>query len=230
MDCRRISISIGASCPTSSSGFPHRPSTTRACTLTLNNDHSSLRFPKLKIDYMIHLLLSHTNGAELPAGQPFLRSNQPRVHREENGAIPEGDRNTCLIIRFCFVHVEHDSGNHENQQLRSFCSAAAAVARSRADRAGLSEQTQTAILQALFWAGWTSRAFTFDSFGTRKSGCRDLNPKRKMLTRYQRPLHDRSPDFPIGALLQDRLALAIERRKSAISAIIFVTCFSFPRF
>src|SRR5262249_51255720 len=44
--------------------------TTRVCTLKLNNDHSSLRFPNLpseranqRIDYMIHHLLSHSNGA-----------------------------------------------------------------------------------------------------------------------------------------------------------------------
>src|SRR5204862_379408 len=32
--------------------------TTRICTLKLNNDHSSLRFPHLGVDYMIHHLLS----------------------------------------------------------------------------------------------------------------------------------------------------------------------------
>ena len=36
--------------------------TTRVCTLKLNNDHSSLRFPHLGIDYMIHHLLSHTDS------------------------------------------------------------------------------------------------------------------------------------------------------------------------
>src|SRR5689334_10608642 len=41
-----------------------RTDTTRVCTLKLNNDHSSLRFPNLKIDYMIHHLLSHTDGAD----------------------------------------------------------------------------------------------------------------------------------------------------------------------
>src|SRR5947208_4836060 len=39
-----------------------RTDTTRGCTLKLNNDHSSLRFPHLKVDYMIHHLLSHTDG------------------------------------------------------------------------------------------------------------------------------------------------------------------------
>ena len=32
---------------------------TRLCTLKLNNDHSSLRFPNLNVDYKIHHLLSH---------------------------------------------------------------------------------------------------------------------------------------------------------------------------
>ncbi|HEX7899763.1 MAG TPA: DUF1552 domain-containing protein, partial [Planctomycetota bacterium] len=36
--------------------------TTRIATLKLNNDHSSQRFPHLKIDYMIHHLLSHTDN------------------------------------------------------------------------------------------------------------------------------------------------------------------------
>src|SRR5204862_8109136 len=51
--------------------------TTRICTLKLNNDHSSLRFPNLasdrpnqRIDYMIHHLLSHTNNGD------WLRVNQ----------------------------------------------------------------------------------------------------------------------------------------------------------
>ena len=35
--------------------------TTRICTLKLNNDHSSLRFPHLGVDYMIHHLLSHSD-------------------------------------------------------------------------------------------------------------------------------------------------------------------------
>ena len=47
-----------------------RTDTTRVCTLKLNNDHSSLRFPHLKVDYMIHHLLSHTDGAD------WLKVNQ----------------------------------------------------------------------------------------------------------------------------------------------------------
>jgi len=55
-----------------------RTDTTRVCTLKLNNDHSSLRFPNLTsdrgpaqgIDYMIHHLLSHTNNGD------WLKVNQ----------------------------------------------------------------------------------------------------------------------------------------------------------
>ena len=47
--------------------------TTRVCTLKLNNDHSSLRFPHLGVDYMIHHLLSHTDTADwLKVNQFFL--------------------------------------------------------------------------------------------------------------------------------------------------------------
>src|SRR5205814_5438875 len=38
--------------------------TTRLCTLKLNNDHSSQRFPHLGVDYMIHHLLSHNDTAD----------------------------------------------------------------------------------------------------------------------------------------------------------------------
>ncbi len=47
--------------------------TTRITTLKLNNDHSSLRFPNLGVDYMIHHLLSHSDTADwLKVNQFFL--------------------------------------------------------------------------------------------------------------------------------------------------------------
>ena len=51
-------------------GLAFRTDATRVCTLKLNNDHSSLRFPHLKVDYVIHHLLSHTDGAD------WLKVNQ----------------------------------------------------------------------------------------------------------------------------------------------------------
>jgi len=69
----------------SRAGFPDRH--TRFCTLKLNNDHSSLRFPNLGVDYMIHHLLSHTDSARLAQGQPVLR--QPaRLPRCQAGRDP----------------------------------------------------------------------------------------------------------------------------------------------
>ncbi len=61
--------------------------TTRFCTLKLNNDHSSLRFPNLGVDYMIHhLALAHRFG-RLAQGQSFLR--QPaRLPRSQAGRHP----------------------------------------------------------------------------------------------------------------------------------------------
>ena len=56
--------------------------TTRICTLKLNNDHSSLRFPNLGVDYMIHHLLSHSDTADwLKVNQFFLEAG--RLHRAE---------------------------------------------------------------------------------------------------------------------------------------------------
>ena len=56
--------------------------TTRVCTLKLNNDHSSLRFPNLGVDYMIHHLLSHSDTADwLKVNQFFLAA--ARLHRPQ---------------------------------------------------------------------------------------------------------------------------------------------------
>jgi hypothetical protein len=96
--------------------------TTRVCTLKLNNDHSSLRFPNLRserpnqgIDYMIHHLLSHTNGADwLKVNQFFAEQLAYIAGRMDR--IQEGDR-TLLdnsMILYCSSMM---TGNHENNQL-----------------------------------------------------------------------------------------------------------------
>jgi hypothetical protein len=92
-----------------------RTDTTRVCTLKLNNDHSSLRFPHLKVDYMIHHLLSHTDGADwLKVNQFFTQ--QVAYVAEKLDAVREGDR-TLLdnsMILFCSSMM---TGNHNNDQL-----------------------------------------------------------------------------------------------------------------
>jgi hypothetical protein len=89
--------------------------TTRICTLKLNNDHSSLRFPNLKIDYMIHHLLSHSDTADwLKVNQFFLE--QVAYIARKLDAIQEGGR-TALdnsMILFCSSML---TGNHDATQL-----------------------------------------------------------------------------------------------------------------
>ncbi len=89
--------------------------TTRICTLKLNNDHSSLRFPNLGVDYMIHHLLSHSDTADwLKVNQFFLE--QVAYIARKLDAIQEGERtaldNTMLL--FCSSML---TGSHDASQL-----------------------------------------------------------------------------------------------------------------
>src|SRR5438132_266722 len=89
--------------------------TTRICTLKLNNDHSSLRFPNLGVDYMIHHLLSHSDTADwLKVNQFFLE--QVAYLARKLDAIQEGPRtaldNTMLL--YCSSML---TGNHDATQL-----------------------------------------------------------------------------------------------------------------
>jgi len=89
--------------------------TTRICTLKLNNDHSSLRFPHLGVDYMIHHLLSHSDTADwLKVNQFFLE--QLAYLARKLDAVQEGER-TALdnsMILFCSSML---TGNHDASQL-----------------------------------------------------------------------------------------------------------------
>ena len=89
--------------------------TTRVCTLKLNNDHSSLRFPNLGVDYMIHHLLSHSDTPDwLKVNQFFLE--QVAYIARKLDAIQEGERtaldNTMLLFCSCML-----TGNHDATQL-----------------------------------------------------------------------------------------------------------------
>jgi hypothetical protein len=92
-----------------------RTDTTRVCTLKLNNDHSSLRFPNLKIDYMIHHLLSHSDGAD------WLRVNQFFIEQvayiaKKMDSVQEGER-TLLDNSMLLFASSMMTGNHNNDQL-----------------------------------------------------------------------------------------------------------------
>jgi hypothetical protein len=92
-----------------------RTDTTRVCTLKLNNDHSSLRFPHLKVDSMIHHLLSHTDGADwLKVNQFFLQ--QLAYIAGKLDAVQEGER-TLLDNSMILYASSMMTGNHNNDQL-----------------------------------------------------------------------------------------------------------------
>jgi hypothetical protein len=88
---------------------------TRITTLKLNNDHSSLRFPHLGVDYMIHHLLSHSDTPDwLKVNQFFVE--QLAYVASKLDAIQEGDR-TALdnsMLLFCSSML---TGGHDATQL-----------------------------------------------------------------------------------------------------------------
>lgn len=85
---------------------------TRVTTLKLNNDHSSLRFPHLGVDYMIHHLLSHSDTADwLKVNQFFLE--QVAYIAKKLDAIQEGERtaldNSMLLYCSSMLTGTHDA-------------------------------------------------------------------------------------------------------------------------
>jgi len=89
--------------------------TTRITTLKLNNDHSSLRFPHLRVDYMIHHLLSHSDTADWLKVNQFFVEQVGYIARKLD-AIQEGSR-TALdnsLLMFCSSMM---TGNHNADQL-----------------------------------------------------------------------------------------------------------------
>lgn len=89
--------------------------TTRIGTLKLNNDHSSLRFPHLGVDYMIHHLLSHSDTADwLKVNQFFVEQLAYLARRLD--AIQEGER-TLLDNSMLLLCSSMMTGGHNNDQL-----------------------------------------------------------------------------------------------------------------
>lgn len=86
--------------------------TTRVCTLKLNNDHGTLRFPHLGVDYMIHHLLSHSDTEDwLKVNQFFLEQVAYIARRMD--AIQEAERtlldNTMLMLCSSMLNGHHDA-------------------------------------------------------------------------------------------------------------------------
>ncbi|MEE2736648.1 MAG: DUF1552 domain-containing protein [Planctomycetota bacterium] len=89
--------------------------TTRICTLKLNNDHGTLRFPHLGVDYMIHHLLSHSDTEDwLKVNQFFLEQMAYIAGRLDS--IQEGER-TALDNSMLMLCSSMMSGHHDATQL-----------------------------------------------------------------------------------------------------------------
>jgi len=88
--------------------------TTRVTTLKLNNDHSSLRFPHLGVDYMIHHLLSHSDTADWLKVNQFFLEQLAYIARKLDG-IQEGERtaldNSMLMYCSSMLTGGHDATN-----------------------------------------------------------------------------------------------------------------------
>ncbi len=86
--------------------------TTRITTLKLNNDHSSLRFPNLGVDYMIHHLLSHSDTADWLKVNQFFIEQLAYIARKLD-TIQEGERtaldNTMLLYCSSMLTGSHDA-------------------------------------------------------------------------------------------------------------------------
>jgi Protein of unknown function (DUF1552) len=98
--------------------------TTRITTLKLNNDHSALRFPNLPsvqqkghgIDYMIHHLLSHSDGEDWLKVNQFFMEQVAYLARKLD-AIKEGSR--TLLDNTMLMHCSSMMAGalHNNDQL-----------------------------------------------------------------------------------------------------------------
>ena len=89
--------------------------TTRVCTLKLNNDHGTLRFPHLGVDYMLPHLLSHSDTDDwLKVNQFFLEQMAYIAGRLD--AIQEGER-TALDNSMLMLCSSMMTGHHDASQL-----------------------------------------------------------------------------------------------------------------
>ena len=98
--------------------------TTRITTLKLNNDHSALRFPNLPsvqqagqgIDYMIHHLLSHSDGEDFLKVNQFFMDQLAYIARKMD-SIQEGSR--TLLDNTMLMHCSSmmAGAKHDNDQL-----------------------------------------------------------------------------------------------------------------
>jgi Protein of unknown function (DUF1552) len=88
--------------------------TTRICTLKLNNDHSTMLFPKLGLDQVSHHKLAHMDSNDyIKVNQFFTR--QVAYIAEKLDKVQEGERtaldNTMILYLSSMRHGNHDSSH-----------------------------------------------------------------------------------------------------------------------
>ena len=98
--------------------------TTRITTLKFNNDHSALRFPSIPsvqqpgngIDYMIHHLLSHSDGEDWLKVNQFFMEQTAYLVRKMN-SVQEGER--TLLDNTMVMHCSSmmAGAKHDNDEL-----------------------------------------------------------------------------------------------------------------
>ncbi len=89
--------------------------TTRVTTLKLNNDHSSLRFPHLGVDYMIHHLLSHSDTEDWLKVNRFFVEQMAYIAKRL-AATQEGE-GTALDHSMLMLCSSMMTGSHDASQL-----------------------------------------------------------------------------------------------------------------
>jgi len=89
--------------------------TTRVTTLKLNNDHSSLRFPHLGVDYMIHHLLSHSDTEDWLKVNRFFVEQMAYIAKRL-AATQEGE-DTALDHSMLMLCSSMMTGSHDASQL-----------------------------------------------------------------------------------------------------------------
>ncbi|HXX93346.1 MAG TPA: DUF1552 domain-containing protein [Planctomycetota bacterium] len=90
--------------------------TTRICTLKLNNDHSSLRFPHLGVDYMIHHLLSHNDNDDWLKVNRFF-TEQVAYIAGKLDQVQEGERTALDNTMILYLSSMLQGSTHECGQL-----------------------------------------------------------------------------------------------------------------
>ena len=90
--------------------------TTRVCTLKLNNDHSSLRFPHLGVDYMIHHLLSHNDNDDWLKVNRFFTEQVAYIAKKLD-AIQEGGRTALDNTMILYLSSMLQGSTHDCSQL-----------------------------------------------------------------------------------------------------------------